>query len=95
MEAKAAIFFVEKLLPTGITYCAINGNVPLSREKQQRSNKQFLRATSVKVPKERALNVLRQLQMEGLAVLDELKRPPGTSFRIMILPLYFQNHYYH
>ncbi|KAI9550903.1 hypothetical protein GHT06_001750 [Daphnia sinensis] len=49
MEAKAAIYGVEKLLRTGITYCAINCNVSLTREKQQRANKKFLRATSVKV----------------------------------------------
>jgi hypothetical protein len=95
IEAKAAIYGVEKLLRTGITYCAMNGNVPLSQEKQQRSNKKFLRATSVKVPKERALNVLHQLQIEEVALLDELKRPPGTSFRIMILPLHFQNNNYY
>ena len=95
MEAKAAIYGVEKLLRTAITYCAMNGNVTFSRKKQQRSNKKFLRATSVKVPKERALNVLRQLQIEELVVLDELKRPPGTSFRIMILPLHFHNNIYY
>ncbi|XP_045027095.1 uncharacterized protein LOC123470621 [Daphnia magna] len=75
MEAKAAIYGVEKLLRTGITYCAINCNVSLTREKQQRANKKFLRATSVKVPKKRALDVLLQLEAEQLAVLDELKRP--------------------
>ncbi|KZS02536.1 Uncharacterized protein APZ42_000391, partial [Daphnia magna] len=64
-----------KLLRTGITYCAINCNVSLTREKQQRANKKFLRATSVKVPKKRALDVLLQLEAEQLAVLDELKRP--------------------
>ncbi|EFX64126.1 hypothetical protein DAPPUDRAFT_118526 [Daphnia pulex] len=69
MEAKAAIYGVEKLLRTGITYCAINCNVSLAREKQQRANKKFLRATSVKVPKKRALDVLLQLEAEKLAVL--------------------------
>jgi hypothetical protein len=61
MEAKAAIYGVEKLLRTGITYCRMNCNVSLAREKQQRRNKKFLRATSVKVPKKRALDVLLQL----------------------------------
>lgn len=79
MEPKAAIYGVDKLLRTGITYCAINCNASLSREKQQIANKKFLRATSVKVPKKRALDVLLQLEAEELAVLDELKRPAGTS----------------
>ncbi len=79
MEVKAAIYGVEKLLRKGITYCAINCNVSLAREKQQRANKKFLRATSVKVPKKRAFDVLLQLEAEELAVLHELKRPAGTS----------------
>jgi hypothetical protein len=53
--------------------------VSLAREKQQSANKKFLRSTSVKVPKKRALDVLLQLEAEKLAVLDELKRPAGTS----------------
>jgi hypothetical protein len=78
MDAKAAIYGMEKLLRTGITYSAINCNVPLSRQKQKRGNEKFLRVTGVKVPKKRALDVLKSLNAEELAVLDELKRPPGT-----------------
>jgi hypothetical protein len=77
MDAKAAIYGMEKILRTGIT-SAINCNVPLSREKQKRGNEKFLRVTGVKVPKKRALDVLKSLNAEELAVLDELKRPPGT-----------------
>ena len=79
MEAKAAIYGIEKLLRTGITYCAINCNVSLAREKQQRRNKKFIRVTSMKVPKKRALDILLQLKDGELAVLDELKRPAGDS----------------
>jgi hypothetical protein len=78
MDAKAAIYGMEKLLRTEITYSAINCNVPLSRKKQKRGNENFLRVTGVKVPKKRALDVLKSLNAEELAVLDELKRPPGT-----------------
>jgi hypothetical protein len=56
MDAKAAIYGMEKILRTGIT-SAINCNVPLSREKQKRGNEKFLRVTGVKVPKKRALEV--------------------------------------
>jgi hypothetical protein len=41
MDAKAAIYGMEKLLRTGITYSAINCNVLLSREKQQRGKKGY------------------------------------------------------
>jgi hypothetical protein len=80
MYAKAAIYGMEKLLRTGITYSAINCNVPLSREKQKRGNKRLLRVTGVKVPKKRALDVLMSFNAEDLAVLDELKGSPGTHY---------------
>jgi hypothetical protein len=59
--------------------------VSLAREKQQRANKKFLRATSVKVPKKRALDVLLQLEVEKLAGLDELKRPAGNPIHTINL----------
>ncbi|EFX69761.1 hypothetical protein DAPPUDRAFT_328791 [Daphnia pulex] len=41
MDTKAAIYGIEKLLRTGITYSAVGCNVPISREKQQRGNKNY------------------------------------------------------
>ncbi|KAK4045378.1 hypothetical protein OUZ56_032984 [Daphnia magna] len=79
MDAKAAIYGMEKLLRTGITYSAINCNLPLLREKQQRIKESFLRSTTVKIPKKRALDVLLTLGKEDLAVLDELKKPPDYN----------------
>ncbi|KAI9552602.1 hypothetical protein GHT06_020467 [Daphnia sinensis] len=61
MDAKAAIYGLEKLLRTGITYSAMNCNVPLEREQN---------------PKKRALDVLSALGIEDCAVLEELRRPP-------------------
>jgi hypothetical protein len=80
MVAKIAIYGMEKLLRTGITYSAVKCIVPLSQEKQKRGNKKLLRVTGVKIPKKRALDVFMSLNAKELAVLDELKRPPGTHF---------------
>ncbi|KZS05244.1 Uncharacterized protein APZ42_031633 [Daphnia magna] len=79
MDAKAAIYGMEILLCTGITYSAINCNVPLLREKQQRKKESFLRSTTEHIPKKRALDVLLTLGKEYLAVLDELKKPPDYN----------------
>jgi hypothetical protein len=42
MDAKTAIYGIEKLLRTGITYSAVGCNVPISREKQQRRKKKII-----------------------------------------------------
>ncbi len=79
MDAKAAIYGLEKLMRTGITYSAINCNVPLERERQKRGNETFIRTTTVKNPKTRALDVLLALKKDDVAILDELRRPPGIT----------------
>jgi hypothetical protein len=55
----------------------MNCNVPLEREQQNRGNGKFIRTTALRNPKQRALDVLSALRKEDLAVLEELKRPPG------------------
>jgi hypothetical protein len=69
--------------------------VSLAREKQQRTNKKFLRATSMKIPTKIAPDVLLQLKDEELAVLDELKRPEGTSFPTINLTFEFLEKIYY
>ncbi|XP_045032111.1 uncharacterized protein LOC123474243 [Daphnia magna] len=76
MDAKAAIYGLEKLLRTGITYSAMNCNVPLEREQQNRGNGKFIRKTTLRNPKKRALDVLSALGIEDRAVLEEFRRPP-------------------
>lgn len=84
MDAKAAIYGLEKLLRSGITYSAMNFNVLLEREQQNRGNGKFIRTTTLRNPKQRALDVLSALRKEDLAVLEELKRPQGiTSIQTM------------
>jgi hypothetical protein len=77
MDAKAAIYGLEKLLRSGITYSAINFNVLLEREQQNRGTGKFIRTTTLRNPKQRALDVLSVLRKEDLA--EELKRPPGIT----------------
>lgn len=79
MDAKAAIYGLEKLLRTGITYSAMNCNVPLEREQQNRGNGKFIRTTTLRNPKKKALDVLSALGIEDRAVLEELRRPPGIT----------------
>ena len=66
---------------TGITYSAMICSVPLQRERQARGNEKFIRTTTVKNPKTRALDVLLALKKEDVAILEELRRPPGTSIQ--------------
>ncbi len=79
MDTKAAIYGLEKLLRSAITYSAMNFNVLLEREQQNRGNGKFIRTTTLRNPKQRALDVLSALRKEDLAVLEELKRPPGIT----------------
>jgi hypothetical protein len=74
---KSSYLRFGKLLRSGITYSAMNCNVPLEREQQNRGNGKFIRTTALRNPKQRALDVLSALRKEDLAVLEELKRPPG------------------
>ncbi|KAK4024314.1 hypothetical protein OUZ56_009697 [Daphnia magna] len=69
MDAKAAIYGLEKLLRTGITYSAMNCNVPLEREQQNRG-------IHTEENSYRALDVVSALGIEDRAVLEEFRRPP-------------------
>jgi hypothetical protein len=57
MNARAAIFGVEKILQTGITYSAMNCNVALRTEKHHRGIGTLVRETSVPYPKVRARHI--------------------------------------
>lgn len=79
MDAKAAIYELEKLMQMGITNRAMNCNVTQEREHQNRGNETFIRTTTLKNPEKRALDVLLALGKEDVAVLEELRRPPGIT----------------
>jgi hypothetical protein len=78
MNARAAIFGVEKILRTGITHSAINCNVALRTEKHDRGKGTLIRETSVAYPKVRARDILANLDEKELAVLQELEKPAGS-----------------
>lgn len=71
MDAKAAIYGVEKLLRTGICYTALDCNAPLQREKRNRTNQEMIRPTSENSTKKRASDVLRSLTKEDRSPLDD------------------------
>ena len=81
MNAKAAIYGVEKLLRTGISYTALACNVPLQREKQQRRKKEIKmpnRAPTYQThPKQRASEMLKLFKKEDLQSLEDLKKAQG------------------
>jgi hypothetical protein len=78
MNARAAIFGVEKLLRTGITYSAMNCNVALRTEKHDRGKETLIRNT-VPYPKVRARDILSNFDEKDLAVLEDLKKPAGSN----------------
>jgi hypothetical protein len=75
MNARAAIFGVEKILRTGITYSVMNCNVALRTEKHDRRKNTSIRETSVPYPK---VDILSNFDDKDLAVLEEPKKPAGS-----------------
>lgn len=78
MNARAAIFGVEKILRSGITYSVMNCNVALRTEKHDRGKGTSIRETSVPYPKVRASDILANFDEKDLAVLEEPKKTAGS-----------------
>ena len=92
MNAKAAIYGVEKLLRTGISYTALACNVPLQREKQQRRKKEIKmpnRAPTYQThPKQRASEMLKLFKKEDFQSLEDLKKGARLVIINLLLKLF-------
>ena len=84
-HARAATQAVEKLLRTGITYCSVDGNVPLRRQEER----EYLLLRSDGPSKKRAKTELTYLPSSFLLVLDELLVGPCTCWICFLSNIFF------